>query len=106
MINSLNVPLRADGDSEWQDWLVDETDEPGENDPGRLPRSMTLHRDDPCCTVRWMFLNDREKHILTGTSSQGWSPSTLEELSHEYDISAASGSARSRCAPSKSCKKR
>ena len=27
--HSLNAPLRIDGDGEWQDWLVDDTDGPG-----------------------------------------------------------------------------
>ena len=34
--HSLNAPLRIDGEGEWQDWLVDETDEPGD-DARRAP---------------------------------------------------------------------
>ena len=36
--HSLNAPLSAEGDSEWQDWLVDERPEPGDR-ARREPRS-------------------------------------------------------------------
>ncbi len=80
--HSLNVPLRADGDSEWQDWLVDEapSQEKTIADAEEHDHRMSLlHR-------AMDVLNDREKHILRERRLKD-EPSTLEELSHEYNIS-------------------
>ena len=80
--HSLNVPLRADGESEWQDWLVDEsaTQEKTIADTEEHNHRMSLlHR-------AMDVLNDRERHILTERRLKD-EPSTLEELSHVYDIS-------------------
>ncbi|MEM7045420.1 MAG: RNA polymerase sigma factor RpoH [Pseudomonadota bacterium] len=80
--HSLNVPLRADGDSDWQDWLVDEsaTQEKTIADAEEHNHRMSLlHR-------AMDVLNERERHILTERRLKD-EPSTLEELSHVYDIS-------------------
>ena len=80
--HSLNVPLRADGDSEWQDWLVDEsaTQEKTIADSEEHNHRMSLlHR-------AMDVLNERERHILTERRLKD-EPSTLEELSHVYEIS-------------------
>ena len=80
--HSLNVPLRADGESEWQDWLVDEapSQEKTIADAEEHDHRMSLlHR-------AMEVLNDREKHILRERRLKD-EPSTLEELSHEYNIS-------------------
>ncbi|MGI9510558.1 MAG: RNA polymerase sigma factor RpoH [Geminicoccaceae bacterium] len=80
--HSLNVPLRADGDSEWQDWLVDEsaTQEKTIADSEEHNHRMSLlHR-------AMDVLNERERHILTERRLKD-EPSTLEELSHVYNIS-------------------
>lgn len=80
--HSLNVPLRADGESEWQDWLVDEapSQEKTVADAEEHDHRMSLlHR-------AMDVLNDREKHILRERRLKD-EPSTLEELSHEYNIS-------------------
>ena len=80
--HSLNVPLRADGDSEWQDWLVDEsaTQEKTIADSEEHNHRMSLlHR-------AMDVLKERERHILTERRLKD-EPSTLEELSHVYDIS-------------------
>ncbi|MGH1482674.1 MAG: RNA polymerase sigma factor RpoH [Geminicoccales bacterium] len=80
--HSLNVPLRADGDSEWQDWLVDEspTQEKTIADAEEHDHRMSLlHR-------AMDVLNEREQHILRERRLKD-EPSTLEELSHEYNIS-------------------
>jgi RNA polymerase sigma-32 factor len=80
--HSLNVPLRADGDSEWQDWLVDDsaTQEKTIADAEEHDHRMSLlHR-------AMDVLNDRERHILTERRLKD-EPSTLEQLSHEYSIS-------------------
>ncbi len=80
--HSLNAGLRTDSETEWQDWLVDDTQNHGEviaeNDElahrrGLLARAMEV-------------LNDRERHILTERRLTD-EPRTLEELSQEYDVS-------------------
>ena len=80
--HSLNVPLRADGDSDWQDWLVDESQsqESSIADAEEHDHRMSLlHR-------AMDVLNERERHILTERRLKE-EPSTLEELSHVYGIS-------------------
>jgi RNA polymerase sigma-32 factor len=80
--HSLNVPLRVDGDGEWQDWLVDDamSQETTVADAEEHDHRMSLlHRS-------MKVLNEREKHILTERRLKD-EPSTLEELSHEYGIS-------------------
>jgi RNA polymerase sigma-32 factor len=80
--HSLNVPLRVDGDGEWQDWLVDDamSQETRVADAEEHDHRMSLlHRS-------MKVLNEREKHILTERRLKD-EPSTLEELSHEYGIS-------------------
>jgi len=80
--HSLNVPLRADGDTQWQDWLVDESASQettvAEADEFDHRRSL-LHR-------AMAVLNERERHILTERRLKD-EPSTLEELSAGYGIS-------------------
>jgi RNA polymerase sigma-32 factor len=79
---SLNVPLRVDGDTDWQDWLVDETASQETNlaESDEFDHRMSLlHR---AMTV----LNERERHILTERRLKD-EPTTLEELSGEYGIS-------------------
>ena len=80
--HSLNAPLQQDGDGEWQDWLVDESDnqedilgdkEELETRRGMLSEAMETH-------------NDRERHILVERRLSD-KPKTLEDLSQEYDIS-------------------
>ena len=80
--HSLNVPLRIDGDSEWQDWLVDDSvsqEVTVANADEHDHRMSLLHR-------AMDVLNDRERHILTERRLKD-EPSTLEKLSHEYNIS-------------------
>jgi RNA polymerase sigma-32 factor len=80
--HSLNAPLRRDSETDWQDWLVDETASQettmAEADELDHRRSL-LHR---AMTV----LNDRERHILTERRLKD-EPTTLEHLSAEYGIS-------------------
>ncbi len=80
--HSLNAPVRADGEGEWQDWLVDERDdqetELGEREElGRRRRLLSQALDS---------LNDRERHILTQRRLKD-EPVTLEDLSQHYGIS-------------------
>ena len=79
---SLNAPLRADGDSEWIDWLAS-----GEEDQEAAIADAEErdHRRD--MLVRAMdCLNDRERHIFTERRLQD-EPRTLEELSGVYGVS-------------------
>ena len=80
--HSLNAPLRADSEGEWQAWLVDES-----------PTQDTILADKEELSQRRELLaealdglNDREKHILTERRLKE-QPATLEELSQVYDIS-------------------
>ena len=80
--HSLNAPLRIDGDGEWQDWLVDET----ESQETMLAESEELGRRRELLTAAMKTLNDRERHILEERRLKE-SPTTLEDLSQEYGIS-------------------
>jgi len=80
--HSLNAPLRIDGDGEWQDWLVDET----ESQETTLADSEELGKRRELLAVAMEALNERERHILEERRLKE-SPTTLEELSQEYGIS-------------------
>ncbi len=80
--HSLNAPLRIDGDGEWQDWLVDET----ETQEATLADSEELGKRRELLAVAMESLNERERHILEERRLKE-SPTTLEELSQEYSIS-------------------
>src|SRR5947208_1850186 len=80
---SLNSPLRADSEAEWQDWLVDET----------TPSQETVVADNEERSIRMSLLDeamteltDRERHILTERRLKD-DPTTLEELASEYGVS-------------------
>ena len=80
---SLNAPMRADGESEWQDWLVD-------ND---TPSQETVVADTQEKSIRMSLLeeamtelSDRERHILTERRLKD-EPTTLEDLATEYGVS-------------------
>ena len=80
--HSLNAPLRADSDGEWQDWLVDETQDQEE----RLGDSEELGKRRRLLGNAMSTLTERERHILTERRLKE-EPSTLEELSQQYGIS-------------------
>uniref|UniRef100_UPI000E5D39FF RNA polymerase sigma factor RpoH n=1 Tax=Algihabitans albus TaxID=2164067 RepID=UPI000E5D39FF len=80
--HSLNAPLRIDGDGEWQDWLMDETD----SQEIQLAESEELGKRRELLATAMETLNDRERHILTERRLVE-SPTTLEDLSQEYGIS-------------------
>jgi RNA polymerase sigma-32 factor len=80
--HSLNAPLRADSEGEWQDWLVDDA-----------PNQETIladqeEKDDrsELLAEGMKALNERERHILTARRLKD-EPATLEDLSKEFDIS-------------------
>ncbi len=80
--HSLNAPLRIDGDGEWQDWLVDET----ESQESRFAEAEELDKRRKLLTVAMDTLNERERHILQERRLKD-DPTTLEELSQKYGIS-------------------
>ncbi|MEN9499312.1 MAG: hypothetical protein RIS83_1131 [Pseudomonadota bacterium] len=80
--NSLNAPLRADSEGEWQDWLVDESESQEEELAER--EDMTNRRE--LLNGALKSLNDRERHILIERRLRE-EPTTLEELSQHYNIS-------------------
>ena len=80
--HSLNAPLRQDGEGEWQDWLVDE----GQNQESRYAEDEEMSKRRRLLNSAMETLNDRERHILTERRLRD-NPTTLEDLSQEYDIS-------------------
>ncbi|MET4699384.1 RNA polymerase sigma-32 factor [Constrictibacter sp. MBR-5] len=80
--HSLNAPLRADSEGEWQDWLVDES----ESQETRLGESQELSRRREMLKGAMEQLNERERFILNERRLKD-SPSTLEDLSQHYGIS-------------------
>ena len=80
--HSLNAPLRIDGDGEWQDWLVDE----GEDQESQLAESEEMTQRKALLQAAMTSLNKRERHILEQRRLSE-NPTTLEDLSQEYDIS-------------------
>jgi RNA polymerase sigma-32 factor len=80
--HSLNAPLRIDGDGEWQDWLVDESD----TQEIVLAEQQELSKRRKLLGQAMKALNPRERHILTERRLKD-EPTTLEDLSREYGIS-------------------
>jgi RNA polymerase sigma-32 factor len=80
--HSLNAPLRADSEGEWQDWLVD--DKP--NQETILADQEEKEDRSELLAEGMKALNERERHILTERRLKD-EPATLEDLSREYDIS-------------------
>jgi len=80
--HSLNAPLRADGEGEWQDWLVDETDD----QETRLSERQELGVRRDLLRDAMKHLNERERDILVARRLSD-QPTTLEDLSQRYGIS-------------------
>ena len=80
--HSLNAPVRQDSEGEWQDWLVDDSD----NQEIRLAESEEFGKRKGLLNDAMTTLNDRERRILTARRLQD-EPITLEDLSQEYGIS-------------------
>jgi RNA polymerase sigma-32 factor len=80
--HSLNAPLKIDGDGEWQDWLVDETD----SQEIVLAEQQELSKRRKLLSNAMKSLNARERHILSERRLKD-EPTTLEDLSKEYGIS-------------------
>ncbi len=80
--HSLNAPLRIDGDGEWQDWLVDET----ESQETRLANDQEFGRRSKLLDRAMGILNPRERRILVERRLKE-EPATLDDLSKEFNIS-------------------
>jgi RNA polymerase sigma-32 factor len=80
--HSLNAPLRADSEGEWQDWLVDET----ANQEISLAENEELGKRRKLLVQAMKGLNDRERDILMERRLRD-NPTTLEDLSQKYGIS-------------------
>ncbi len=80
--HSLNALVHADGDEQWQDWLVDEHDSQEDS----LADSQELGLRRSLLAVAMKGLTERERHILAERRLQD-SPTTLQNLSRHYGIS-------------------
>jgi RNA polymerase sigma-32 factor len=80
---SLNAPMRADGESQWQDWLADDNADNAEEDlveSDEFDTRMTLLQE------AMGGLNERERHIIEERRLTE-EPKTLEELAEVYKVS-------------------
>jgi RNA polymerase sigma-32 factor len=79
---SLNAPVRIDAEGEWQDWLVDESDD----------QEQVLAQGEEASMRRGMLteaiekLNDRERRVFEARRLRD-DPVTLEDLSQEFGVS-------------------
>jgi RNA polymerase sigma-32 factor len=80
--SSLNAPLGAESDSEWQDWLADES----LDQETRLAESEELEERRTLLSTALEELTPRERDILEARRLRD-DPMTLEDLSVKYDIS-------------------
>jgi RNA polymerase sigma-32 factor len=80
--HSLNAPVRADSEGEWQDWLVDES----ESQETEIAEREELTGRKALLNGALSSLNERERHILIERRLKD-NPTTLEELSQQYGIS-------------------
>ena len=80
---SLNAPLRADSENEWQDWLEDKDAVSQETQLAESEeKSIRMSLLEEAMTE----LTDRERHILTERRLKE-DPTTLEELASQYGVS-------------------
>jgi RNA polymerase sigma-32 factor len=81
---SLNAPLRsdADGDGEWQDWLVDDKDSQETVLVENQESAMRTGLLGDALTK----LNDRERRVIEARKLQD-EPATLDDLSKEFNVS-------------------
>ena len=79
--HSLNAPLKAEGDGEWQDWLIDDT-----ISRKRIWLIVKNMQRQKMLVGALDSLNERERHIFVERRLSE-APQTLEELSAQYGIS-------------------
>jgi RNA polymerase sigma-32 factor len=80
--SSLNAPLRSESESEWQDWLPDET----LDQETRLAETQEVDERKALLAAALGELPERERQIIQARRLQD-DPATLEELSHKFGIS-------------------
>ncbi len=80
---SLNAPMRADSESEWQDWLADDATPSQES---VLAESEERHVRMSLLDEAMKELTDRERRILTERRLKD-DPTTLEDLAAQYGVS-------------------
>jgi RNA polymerase sigma-32 factor len=80
--HSLNAPVRADSEGEWQDWLVDDS----ESHETTIGEQEELSGRKTLLSGALKTLNERERHILIERRLKD-NPTTLEDLSQQYGIS-------------------
>jgi RNA polymerase sigma-32 factor len=74
--------VKAEGDMEWQDWLVDDTP----NQEARLGDSQEMGQRKHMLAGALKQLTERERHIIIERRLTD-EPKTLEDLSAKYGIS-------------------
>ena len=79
---SLNAPLRSESESEWQDWLADDT----ADQETRLAEREELGDRHDLLINAMKDLTERERDIMQARRLQE-EPATLEELSQKYGVS-------------------
>jgi RNA polymerase sigma-32 factor len=80
--NSLNAPIKMDGEGEWQDWLVDDS----ESQETVLADREELTGRKALLATAMKTLTERERHIMSERRLKD-NPTTLEDLSQQYNIS-------------------
>ncbi len=80
--SSLNAPMGSESESEWQDWLADDT----LDQETRLAESDELEERRTLLSTALEELTPRERDILEARRLRD-DPMTLEDLSVKYDIS-------------------
>ena len=79
---SLNAVVSAEGEEEWQDWLVDED----ADHEIKIAENEEISKRKELLSKAINILNDREKNIIKDRKLSE-DPKTLDELSKEYKIS-------------------
>ncbi len=80
--NSLNAPIKMEGEGEWQDWLIDESD----SQETEMAEREELTGRKALLANALKTLSERERHILVERRLKD-NPTTLEDLSQHYGIS-------------------
>ena len=80
--SSLNAPLRSESESEWQDWLADDT----LDQETRMAEREELGDRHNLLTSAMDTLTERERDIIQARRLQE-EPATLEDLSQKYGVS-------------------
>ena len=79
---SLNAPTRQDGEAEWQDWLIDDSD----TQDIVIAEADELDHRRSMLEAAMQTLTERERHIFTERRLRD-DPVTLEDLSRDFGVS-------------------